>query len=248
MTSSHSYRPVEINLLGFTENLLEDADGCGSLRPSTCADVRYIDDVIAIEGPGEYSNATVVRPCNNDTWADPFDPGAEQRFSYDRSGTRPVEGPWAIMWEGDGTGAGPAGCLSVGVPGIAQWNEGLFVHQAKWGPIKTCATTPYARFEWVNGPEANVSTMRYPDDGHGSGALCLGACGSTPPCSFEADYAYSGPAFTSIPGSNVSSCCAACRANPTCAVFVLNGTSCALKSAMTGGATEAGVVSGDPNR
>ena len=48
-----------------TENLLEDTDGlrrptpprkpsvtsrCGSLRPSMCADVHYIDDVIAIEG------------------------------------------------------------------------------------------------------------------------------------------------------------------------------------------------------
>ena len=30
-----------------TENLLEDVDGCGSLRPSIYADVRCIDDVIA---------------------------------------------------------------------------------------------------------------------------------------------------------------------------------------------------------
>ena len=33
-----------------TENLLEVTDGCGSLRPSMYADVRHIDDVIAIEG------------------------------------------------------------------------------------------------------------------------------------------------------------------------------------------------------
>ena len=38
--------PVEIPPLA-TENLLEDTDGCGSLRPSMYADVRYIDDVIA---------------------------------------------------------------------------------------------------------------------------------------------------------------------------------------------------------
>ena len=36
-----------------TENLLEDTGGCGSLRPSMYADVRYVDDVIAIEGHGK---------------------------------------------------------------------------------------------------------------------------------------------------------------------------------------------------
>ena len=42
--------PVEINLLVFTENLLENTDGVsrdGSLRPSRYADARSPDDVIA---------------------------------------------------------------------------------------------------------------------------------------------------------------------------------------------------------
>ena len=55
-------RPVEINLLVFTVNLLENTDGVlitpphqrfsrdGTLLPSIYADVRYIDDVITIEG------------------------------------------------------------------------------------------------------------------------------------------------------------------------------------------------------
>ena len=50
--------------------------------------------------PGEYSNSTTVLPCLNDTFADPFDPGAMQRFSFDRSG-KGLAGN-AILWEGDG--------------------------------------------------------------------------------------------------------------------------------------------------
>ena len=131
-------------------------------------------------GPGEFSNGTVVRPCNNDTWADPFDPGAEQRFSYDRTGKLPVEGPWGVLWEGDGTAAGLPGCLAVGTaPGFY---EHLLVHPTTFSPMKSCAALPFSRFKWVAGPEANVSTLQYPDDGHGSGPLCLGACGSVPAC------------------------------------------------------------------
>ena len=60
-------RPVEINLLVFTENLLENTDGAphqcslgsGSLLPSIYADGRYIDDVIAIEG-GTVQSCTVA--------------------------------------------------------------------------------------------------------------------------------------------------------------------------------------------
>ena len=198
-------------------------------------------------GPGEFSNATRLAPCNNDTAADPFDPGAEQRFSYDRTGVAPKEGPWALMWMGDGTPSGLPGCLVIGKGG-APFNEQLFVHPYTYSPIKTCGALPFAQFRWTGGAGSNISTLMYPDDGHGSGPLCIGACGAVPPCSFEPDYAYLGPAFAVLPGATTRSCCAACRAAPTCAVFVLNGTSCALKSAMTGGAAAPGVVSGDPNR
>ena len=76
------WRPVEINLLGFTKNLLEVTDGlrrggggdaihqqtsrCGSLRPSIYADVGCIDDVIAIEG--HYSTPHIFTATN---WSDP---------------------------------------------------------------------------------------------------------------------------------------------------------------------------------
>ena len=205
--------------------------------------------VFGLPAPGEFSNSTTVMPCFNDTFADPFDPGATQRFSYDRAG-KGLSGN-AILWEGDGTLHGLPGCIAVGCePG--HWEQALLHPNNPWNapnPLVTCGgTAPYQLFRWDAGPTANVSTLRYADDGHGSGPLCLGACGAMPQCSFEYDYAYSGPAFTTLPNSSVGSCCIACKADPKCAVFVLNGTSCALKPAMTGGTASPGVVSGDPNR
>jgi hypothetical protein len=54
-------------------------------------------------------------------------------------------------------------------------------------------------FTWAAGPAADVSALRYADDGHGSGRLCLKACGVAPECRFEYDYAYAGPAFATLP-------------------------------------------------
>jgi alpha-L-fucosidase len=207
--------------------------------------------------PGEYSNSTTVLPCLNDstTYADPFDPGATQRFSYDRTNRGRAAGN-AIIWEGDGSPRGLPGCVSVG-------KEAGHVEQAElhpfmpWNapaPLKDCGgvwphIAPYEKFAWVAGATANVSALRYAGDGHGSGPLCLGACGVVPQCSFEYDYAYAGPAFATLPhAATVGSCCAACKADARCAVFVLNYSSCALKAAMTGGEASPGAVSGDPNR
>lgn len=207
---------------------------------------------LSVFGPpalGEYSNSTTVMPCFNDTFADPFDPGATQRFSFDRSG-KGLAGN-AILWEGDGTESGQPGCFSVGCePG--HWEQAFLHPNDPWNtpnPLKTCGGgLPFQTFMWVAGPTADVSTLQYATDGHGSGPLCLGACGVMPQCSFEFDYAYAGPAFSTLPGSSVRSCCAACKVDPKCAVFVLNGTRCALKTAMTGGSASPGIVSGDPNR
>jgi hypothetical protein len=202
--------------------------------------------------PGEYSNSTTVLPCLNEstTYADPFALGATQRFSYDRTNRGRGTGN-AIIWEGDGSPRGLPGCVSVGKE--AGHVEQAELHPNATSPLKDCGgvwphIAPYQIFSWVAGPTANVSALRYADDGHGSGPLCLGSCGVVPECSFEYDYAYSGPPYATLPKATVGSCCAACKADARCAVFVLNGSSCALKAAMTGGEASPGVVSGDPNR
>ena len=107
---------------------------------------------------------------------------------------------------------------------------------------------PYQMFTWAAGPAADVSALWYADDGHGSGRVCLGACGVAPECRFVYDYAYAGLGFATLPHSATSSCCAACKADSRWAIFVLNGTSCAMNAAMTSGNAIRGVVLGNPNR
>jgi hypothetical protein len=177
----------------------------------------------------------------------PFDPGADQRFSFDRRDKGRTNN--AILWEGDVSMGGFAGCVSVGVANAEFAEYASITNDYRFGSLDKCGGgEPWQTFVWVGGADANVSTLRYSDDGHGSGPLCLGACGVVPQCSFEYDYSYNGPAFSTIAGSTAASCCTACKAEQTCAVFVLNGTSCELKVAMTGGTTVPGIISGDPNR
>ena len=45
-----------------TENLLEDTDGCGSLRLSRSAEARSADDVAAFEGSGQTIMAVGMCP------------------------------------------------------------------------------------------------------------------------------------------------------------------------------------------
>lgn len=82
------------------------------------------------------------------------------------------------------------------------------------------------------------------------------ACALPPPsdgCTIVPNMLYSGPAFKSLETHDVQSCCDACRATPTCAVFTaVIGTvwpypvACRLLDAITGSKVMAGAFSGAP--
>lgn len=95
--------------------------------------------------------------------------------------------------------------------------------------------------------------------GHGASMVSAAAynCSRTPQasgCAYQQDFAYKAVksiTLKTIPHATNAVCCAACRADNDCAVFVVSpapSKTCSVLSANQGGAALKGAVSGTPKR